>query len=89
MQTDEYKDNILYYIMARFSKIQVMTAMRETGMVPVFFHSDLDICKNVIKACYDGGVRVFEFTNRGDFAHEIFGELIKWAAIRDVQTRCP
>ena len=57
-----------------------MTAMKETGMVPVFFHSDIDICKNVIKACYDGGVRVFEFTNRGDFAHEIFGELIKWAA---------
>ena len=49
-------------------------------MVPVFFNSDIDICKNVIKACYDGGVRVFEFTNRGDFAHEIFGELIKWAA---------
>ena len=66
--------------MARFNKIQVMTAMKETGMVPVFFHSNIDICKNVIKACYDGGVRVFEFTNRGDFAHEIFGELIKWAA---------
>lgn len=48
-------------------------------MVPVFFHKDINICKNVIKACYDGGVRVFEFTNRGDFAHEIFGELVKWA----------
>ena len=38
----------------------------------------------MVKACYDGGVRVFEFTNRGDFAHEIFGELNKWAA-----TECP
>ncbi|MBS5980956.1 MAG: bifunctional 4-hydroxy-2-oxoglutarate aldolase/2-dehydro-3-deoxy-phosphogluconate aldolase, partial [Dysgonomonas mossii] len=36
--------------------------------------------KQVLKACYEGGVRVFEFTNRGDFAHEIFGELNKWAA---------
>ena len=65
--------------MAKFNKIQVMTVMKETGMVPVFFNSDIDICKNVIKACYEGGVRVFEFTNRGDFAHEIFGELVKWA----------
>ena len=65
--------------MAKFSKMQVMAAMKETGMVPVFFNKDIEICKNVIKACYEGGVRVFEFTNRGDFAHEIFGELVKWA----------
>ena len=66
--------------MARFNKVEVITAMRDTGMVPVFFNSDIDVCKNVIKACYAGGVRVFEFTNRGDFAHELFGELVKWAA---------
>jgi 2-dehydro-3-deoxyphosphogluconate aldolase/(4S)-4-hydroxy-2-oxoglutarate aldolase len=66
--------------MARFNKVQVIEAMHDTGMVPVFFNSDLDICKNVVKACYEGGVRVFEFTNRGDYAHEIFGELNKWAA---------
>lgn len=54
--------------------------MAETGMVPVFYHSDLETSKQVLKACYEGGVRVFEFTNRGDFAHEIFGELNKWAA---------
>ena len=63
--------------MARFNKVQ---AMHDTGMVPVFYNSDLEICKQVISACYKGGVRVFEFTNRGDFAHEIFGELAKWAA---------
>ncbi len=66
--------------MAKFNKIQVMQAMRETGMVPVFFDKNVEVCKNVIKACYEGGVRVFEFTNRGDFAHEIFGALVKWAA---------
>ena len=64
--------------MARFSRIQVALAMKETGMVPVFYHPDLEICKKVVKACYDGGVRVFEFTNRGDFAHEIFSELHKY-----------
>ncbi len=66
--------------MARFSKIEVITAMKETGMVPVFYHKDIEVAKNVVKACYEGGVRVFEFTNRGDFAHEIFAELNKFAA---------
>jgi 2-dehydro-3-deoxyphosphogluconate aldolase/(4S)-4-hydroxy-2-oxoglutarate aldolase len=54
--------------------------MADTGMVPVFYHGDPEIAKQVVKACYLGGVRAFEFTNRGDFAHEIFGELNKWAA---------
>ena len=57
-----------------------MTAMKETGMVPVFYHSDIEIAKQVVKACYEGGVRVFEFTNRGEFAHEVFGELVKYAS---------
>ena len=51
--------------------------MKETGMVPVFYHADLETAKAVLKACYEGGVRAFEFTNRGDFAHEVFGELVK------------
>ena len=67
--------------MARFTRIQVATKMAETGMVPVFFHKDADICKKVIGACYRAGVRVFEFTNRGDFAHETFSEIKKWAAV--------
>jgi len=66
--------------MARFNKVQVLAAMQKTGMVPVFYHSDLEIAKQVVKACYDGGVRAFEFTNRGEFAHEVFGELCKWTA---------
>ena len=48
-------------------------------MIPVFYHKDAEVCKKVIKACYDGGIRVFEFTNRGDFAHEVFNEINKWA----------
>lgn len=66
--------------MAKYNKIQVLSAMKETGMVPVFYHADPEIAKAVVKACYDGGVRAFEFTNRGDFAHEIFGELVKFAS---------
>lgn len=66
--------------MARFTRIQACQTMATTGMVPVFYHSNLEVSKQILKACYDGGVRVFEFTNRGDFAHEIFGELLKWAS---------
>ena len=66
--------------MARFSKIEVLQTMKLTGMVPVFYNADLELSKQVVKACYEGGVRAFEFTNRGDFAHEIFGEFSKWVA---------
>lgn len=65
--------------MAKYNKLEVLSAIRETGMVPVFYNADLEISKNVVKACYDGGVRAFEFTNRGDFAQEVFGELVKYA----------
>ena len=67
--------------MARFDKLQVLKKIGETGMVPVFYHKDAEIAKKVIKACYEGGVRAFEFTNRGDFAHEVFAECVKYAAI--------
>lgn len=66
--------------MARFTRIEVALKAKETGIVPVFYHQDIEICKNILKACYEGGVRIFEFTNRGDFAHEVFAELNKFAA---------
>lgn len=66
--------------MARFDKIAVMQKIGETGMVPVFYHKDAEVAKQVIKACYKGGVRAFEFTNRGDFAQEVFAECVKFAA---------
>lgn len=66
--------------MAKFDKQAVMAKIAQAPMVPVFYHKDLDTAKAVVKACYAGGVRAFEFTNRGDFAHEVFGPLVKWAA---------
>lgn len=64
--------------MAQFTRIQVVQKMAETGMVPVFYHKDIEVCKAVVKACYEGGVRLFEFTNRGDFAIDVFAELNQW-----------
>ena len=64
--------------MAKFDKIAVLNKIGSTGMVPVFYHKDAEVAKKVVKACYDGGVRAFEFTNRGDFAHEVFAEVVKF-----------
>ena len=70
--------------MAQFTKLQVQLAIAKTKMVPVFYHHDAQVAQQVLKACYEGGVRVFEFTNRGDFASEVFISLIKFA-----KTNCP
>ncbi len=67
--------------MARFTRIEVALKMKETGMIPVFYNADAEVCKKVVQACYEGGVRVFEFTNRGDFATLVFAEVNKWAAL--------
>ena len=65
--------------MATFTRIEVAQTMKNTGLVPLFYHNDIEVAKQVLKACYDGGARLLEFTARGDFAHEIFGELNKYA----------
>ena len=65
--------------MANYSRIEVVLQMKENGIVPVFYNADIAICKQVLKACYDAGLRTFEFTNRGDFAHEVFADLNKYA----------
>jgi 2-dehydro-3-deoxyphosphogluconate aldolase/(4S)-4-hydroxy-2-oxoglutarate aldolase len=70
--------------MPRFNKLQVLGTMLDTGMVPVFYHKDAQVAKQVVKACYEGGVRAFEFTNRGDFAQDVFSALSKF-----VSGECP
>ena len=64
--------------MAQYSRIQVIRQMEESGMVPLFYHSDIKVVKSVVKACYDGGARLIEFTNRGDLAIDIFSELMNY-----------
>ena len=66
--------------MARFTRLEVYNKVMEAHVVPLYYNKDINICKSVIKACYDGGLKVFEFTNRGDNAHELFNELNKFAA---------
>ncbi|MDC3132863.1 bifunctional 4-hydroxy-2-oxoglutarate aldolase/2-dehydro-3-deoxy-phosphogluconate aldolase [Flavobacteriaceae bacterium] len=65
--------------MALYSRLQVARVMHETGLVPLFYNADVNLGKEVLKACYDGGARLLEFTARGDFAFEVFSELNKYA----------
>lgn len=62
-------------------RLDVALKMRDTGVIPLFYNPDLDVIKSVVTACYRGGMNIFEFTNRGDLAHELFTDLVKWSRI--------
>ncbi|MDA0793277.1 MAG: bifunctional 4-hydroxy-2-oxoglutarate aldolase/2-dehydro-3-deoxy-phosphogluconate aldolase [Bacteroidetes bacterium] len=64
--------------MAQYTRHEVISVLQQNGMVPLFYHEDADTAKEIIKACYDGGARLLEFTHRGDFAQEVFRELIAY-----------
>jgi len=59
----------------RHDRLSVLTALERQGVVPVFYHADPKVCLEVIRACARGGAPVVEFTNRGDFACDLFGEI--------------
>lgn len=70
--------------MPRFSAAHILQTVLQTPIVPVFYHADAAYAKRILQACYNGGLRVFEFTNRGAQAAEVFGELVTF-----VQENCP
>ena len=62
--------------MARFDRLTVLNSMVATGLVPIFYHGDLAVAKEVVAACVAGGAQLVEFTNRGDRAWNVFTDLI-------------
>lgn len=64
----------------RFTKEQMLKAMGNTGMIPVFNHVDIEVAKAVLDASYKGGIRVFEFTNRASNSLEVFKELYEYGS---------
>ena len=64
--------------MAKYSRLEVLTIMKQIGLVPVFYNGDFEVAKNVVSACANGGARVIEFTNRGDRAINIFTKLVEY-----------
>ncbi len=66
--------------MARFDRLTVLNSILDMGLVPVFYNGDIETAKKIVTACARGGARVVEFTNRGDFAPQVFLELAKYTA---------
>ncbi|MDK9697205.1 MAG: bifunctional 4-hydroxy-2-oxoglutarate aldolase/2-dehydro-3-deoxy-phosphogluconate aldolase, partial [Siculibacillus sp.] len=67
----------------RHDRMSVLTAMIDQAVIPVFYHPDVELCRNVIKACADGGAKAIEFTNRGDFAAHVFLDVARHFAAID------
>ncbi|MGB9776368.1 MAG: bifunctional 4-hydroxy-2-oxoglutarate aldolase/2-dehydro-3-deoxy-phosphogluconate aldolase [Anaerolineae bacterium] len=65
--------------MSQFSRREVFQAILETGLVPIFYHPDEGVAREIVRACAAGGARVVEFTHRGDFALDVFRGLARWA----------
>jgi 2-dehydro-3-deoxyphosphogluconate aldolase/(4S)-4-hydroxy-2-oxoglutarate aldolase len=66
--------------MARYDRMQVLNMMIELGLVPVFYNPDLEVARQIVAACRAGGAWVVEFTNRGDFAFQVFTALAQHVA---------
>ncbi len=66
--------------MARFTRLQVLNTIVETGLVPVFYHGDVEVAEKIAQAVAEGGARTIEFTNRGDFAPWVFRELSEYVS---------
>jgi 2-dehydro-3-deoxyphosphogluconate aldolase / (4S)-4-hydroxy-2-oxoglutarate aldolase len=64
-------------------RMTVLSAMADQGVIPVFYHPDVEVCKKVIQACANGGAKCIEFTNRGDFATQVFLEVARHFAKAD------
>jgi 2-dehydro-3-deoxyphosphogluconate aldolase/(4S)-4-hydroxy-2-oxoglutarate aldolase len=69
--------------MANYKRLTVLNTILETGLIPVFYHRDVEAAKKIVAACVDGGARVVEYTNRGDFAPQVFNELSQYFSKAD------
>lgn len=64
-------------------RMSVLAAIMDQGVIPVFYHRDYEICREVIQACSNAGAKCIEFTNRGDFASSLFLDLARHFAAVD------
>ncbi len=70
--------------MPHFSPADVLAKCRQYPIVPVFYHADIAYVQQLVGACYTGGMRVFEYTNRGAGALAVFAQLVPF-----VRQHCP
>lgn len=51
--------------------------------MPIFYHPNVEVTKQIVAACAAGGIRMIQFTNRGDFAYRVFAEVAEYFAKHD------
>ena len=68
-----------FYGDMKISSEDILKKIKHSRVIPVFYHKDVAIAKSVLEACYNGGLRVFEFTNRGENAYDVFLQLKQYA----------
>lgn len=68
-------------------KEQAEKALLEQKLLPLYYHESAEVSIAVLKALYEGGVRIVEYTNRGEAALENFAVLRKIVdkEMRDLQ----
>jgi 2-dehydro-3-deoxyphosphogluconate aldolase / (4S)-4-hydroxy-2-oxoglutarate aldolase len=66
--------------LARYTRLDTLVLMKQIGVIPVFYHTDAEVTKQVVCACAQGGAKVVEFTNRGDRAIQVFTQAEEFCA---------
>ncbi|MFZ4262578.1 bifunctional 4-hydroxy-2-oxoglutarate aldolase/2-dehydro-3-deoxy-phosphogluconate aldolase [Sphingobacterium sp. HJSM2_6] len=61
---------------------QLIQHIEQYPVIPVFYHDDVEVCKQILKTVYEGGIQVFEFVHRGSAAEKNFKELLAFKATR-------
>lgn len=61
-----------------FNKMNLLDIIKQHPIIPVYYNDDPTQCIDELKKCYDGGIRVFEFVNRGSNALENFKILLSY-----------
>jgi len=57
------------------NKNQILDKIRDIRLMPLFYHDDEGIALEVMKAVFEGGIKLLEFTNRGKNAFSVFKSL--------------
>jgi len=56
---------------------QIINIIKEQGIIPLFYHDDVDVSIAVVNALYNAGIRVVEYTNRGSRSIDNFKAVIE------------
>jgi 2-dehydro-3-deoxyphosphogluconate aldolase/(4S)-4-hydroxy-2-oxoglutarate aldolase len=58
------------------TKESSLKAITDSGLLPLFFYEDAEVSLEIIRTLYNSGIRVLEYTNRGEAALENFKYII-------------